>query len=729
MTKKPRHLSSDRAELLIDQAMDASTDAKAKQLIVEAVTIDPECVDGWNLLADFAETPEEALALYQHGVTVGGKQLGADFKKLNGHFWMAVETRPFMRALEGQARTHQSMGQWPEAIAVWETMIELNPNDNQGMRWNLVEALLFTEENQKAATLIDTTFPDDAYALWGWSRWLLAFRNRDKDDRLKELMYYAHENNEFVAQMLLDDRPLPVDLPTEMVFGHESEALHVVRGFLPAFTSTPGARTWLRKAAVELGLNQSPDPADLVENRVRMLGDAMETEQMASRTWMVQHRKFKFEGKPVWTVLIVEADPISVRRCEMLDYSPKPDDILDILLNTMLQPGDKTPCRPVAIQFSQKSQVKALAKRLDRLQIHCEYSELSEMDEAFESFRLNLSQNPKNLPRNQDASAEAELHEEMIWQTGMFRLPNVIEEKGVRTRPWGVLIADKTSGLILGFELAMELPDSETFRHLIDRTIQNNPLGHPILPGLIEVRTNDEFVAIQQIAKSLSIPVVVNSKTGPLDEAVNEFKKRFSESVMPSTNEIRGLSLTDRTFFYSSAYEFYKAKPWTRTRPDAVFQVNISENEKLFAITMGQLGSVIGLAIFTDVKGVATLFNEHEPGSRSTKRKKPDAIGRSWSVLFGEASEVSQQESDAIDMLGLPVAGPEAYPELAEIVKGRPVALKNASDVLLTAICLSAFARAPLGKSDSLSVAVSIPDESESTAVRVVHVTLETIEI
>ena len=146
----PSHSDLDRAQDLIYQAYEAPTKAKMIKLAQKALDISADCADGYVLLAELnAQTLAEAWALYEAGVRAGQRALGDEFEKLKGHFWGNIETRPYMRARIGLAITLWKMGRLEEAADHMATMLELNLNDNQGVRLlyiNLLAELGMTNE-------------------------------------------------------------------------------------------------------------------------------------------------------------------------------------------------------------------------------------------------------------------------------------------------------------------------------------------------------------------------------------------------------------------------------------------------------------------------------------------------------------------------------------------------------------------------------------------------------
>jgi len=125
----------EHAQQLIYEAHEAKSKSKALKLVREALTISPDCADGYTLLADWdAKTLAEAWALYEAGMHAAERVLGDEFEELKGSFWGFMETRPYMRARFGLALTLWKLGRFREAADHMAAMLELNPNDNQGVR-------------------------------------------------------------------------------------------------------------------------------------------------------------------------------------------------------------------------------------------------------------------------------------------------------------------------------------------------------------------------------------------------------------------------------------------------------------------------------------------------------------------------------------------------------------------------------------------------------------------
>lgn len=70
-----------------------------------------------------------------------------------GHFWLIVETRPYMRGLTLKREILESLCRTTEAIEVSEKILKLCRNDNLGTRYHLISYYAMMENLKKALSL------------------------------------------------------------------------------------------------------------------------------------------------------------------------------------------------------------------------------------------------------------------------------------------------------------------------------------------------------------------------------------------------------------------------------------------------------------------------------------------------------------------------------------------------------------------------------------------------
>ncbi|MFC5471570.1 SEC-C metal-binding domain-containing protein [Cohnella suwonensis] len=230
LNKKPpkrKALSpAEQATELLYAAWDEPNAQRRIKLAQDALRLDPNSVDAYNILADSASaTPKEKAFYYRQGMAAGEKTLGESFFKENkGHFWGYVPTRPYMRAKKGYAETCAEMGNIPEAIKHYRELLELNPNDNQGVRDLLLPAYIETMEWKNAAALIKQ-YDDDGSATFSYGRILVEFGLNGQSVKLSELIKKATGRNPYVPAYLQGKKQLPRELPEYIGFGDDQEAI------------------------------------------------------------------------------------------------------------------------------------------------------------------------------------------------------------------------------------------------------------------------------------------------------------------------------------------------------------------------------------------------------------------------------------------------------------------------------------------------------------------------
>jgi tetratricopeptide (TPR) repeat protein len=128
---------------LFDRGMDHLWDGwplAAEAYYREALRLDPGHADAWVHVGNRRfeeERVAEALPLYERGQAAAEERTIGDPARYPAPFWLDVDSRPFMRALHGRGLCLWRLGRTDEARQVFARMLELNPNDNQGVRFLL----------------------------------------------------------------------------------------------------------------------------------------------------------------------------------------------------------------------------------------------------------------------------------------------------------------------------------------------------------------------------------------------------------------------------------------------------------------------------------------------------------------------------------------------------------------------------------------------------------------
>lgn len=200
-----------------------------KKLINQALQLDPEQIDAYILLANDESNLRKRHELLLKAIKIGEKQLGPSyFNEHKGRFWGMIETRPYMRAKEQLAFLLEEMHQPNEAIKVYRELLELNPDDNQGVRSDLLRLYIEEEKFDEALSFIESfgEYPEVDFL---YSHVLIHYRMKGYTPELKRLMKKAEKSNPYVVDYLTRKKKIPNARPEYIQFGGESEAIVYVQ--------------------------------------------------------------------------------------------------------------------------------------------------------------------------------------------------------------------------------------------------------------------------------------------------------------------------------------------------------------------------------------------------------------------------------------------------------------------------------------------------------------------
>ena len=185
------------------------------------------------------------MKLYEKAIEISKKTLGEEFfKEEKGNFWGILSTRPYMRAKAGLAECFYAKGDIDKAIEIYEEILELNPGDNQGVRY-LLSTLLLEKDDLIKFELFMKNLEDEDCANYNFNRALFYFKKFGKTPIADEALLYAHNRNKFVIDYMLGIRKLPKEPPQFIGRDDEDEAIAYVFDVCKAWRNTESAFEWL----------------------------------------------------------------------------------------------------------------------------------------------------------------------------------------------------------------------------------------------------------------------------------------------------------------------------------------------------------------------------------------------------------------------------------------------------------------------------------------------------
>ncbi len=230
-------------ELLYD-AYDASYRNERLHAIYKALHCSPYCTDAYNMMAHESSYRDDKIALYRRAIRAGELSLGELFFRRNeGNFWSLSETRPYMRSLYGLAGTLWEDGERGEALKIYQKMLRLNRNDNQGIRYQLGFRLLDEKRYEEMENLYQSFKEESCFMLYN----LALSRYCSRAIYAVTVLHRALKTNQHIPAYLLGKEPLPYRRPDRFSRGSKEEAALYAIEAAAAWSNAPGALNWLQK--------------------------------------------------------------------------------------------------------------------------------------------------------------------------------------------------------------------------------------------------------------------------------------------------------------------------------------------------------------------------------------------------------------------------------------------------------------------------------------------------
>lgn len=241
---QPAETPQQRAEALVVAAYVLPSVAKKRAQAVRALAIDADCVSAHLLLAQHADGPQAAVSHARDAVAAGDRVLAATEDASELPVWFHDIGRPYLVARLFLAEVLWEMGDRPLAMEEAQTVLRLNPADNHGVRYRLLDWLLRAGSVQEVETLL-AVYADEASAAWLFGIALHRFRLDSASPAAERALRAAYLANVHVIPMLLSELPMPDEEPDTYQLGDEDEAALYVRDSAALWFEARGAMLWL----------------------------------------------------------------------------------------------------------------------------------------------------------------------------------------------------------------------------------------------------------------------------------------------------------------------------------------------------------------------------------------------------------------------------------------------------------------------------------------------------
>jgi len=212
----------------------------------QALAIDPNCADAYIMLAERTPLQGKQLEYFTQALQAAERTLAPEvFEKEAGHFWQAVETRPYVRAKFRLAECLIKMSRLQEAAEHLRELLRLNPDDIMGARFWYWPCLLRLGKDTEVEKLLKQSRKDKGDCTWDYTRALLTFRQKGEVPLAKRHLNQAIKNNAICAEYLMNGKGFPKPTPDGRELFYDDDGYYCAEVLAAAWHETAGAAEWL----------------------------------------------------------------------------------------------------------------------------------------------------------------------------------------------------------------------------------------------------------------------------------------------------------------------------------------------------------------------------------------------------------------------------------------------------------------------------------------------------
>lgn len=633
-------------------------------------------------------SPEKTLEMLDKAVKTGEEQLAEAFRDQVGHFWLLSETRPYMRARLQLVHVLLSQGQHETAISHLQDMLRLNPSDNQGVRWLLLEWYCNMNWPDKAWQLLEE-YPDEDTPFMVLTRVCLQFQKTGPSDELESMLKEQMELNPHIAPKLLDQEDVSPYSIDSFSVGDEDEADAYCQTFRSLWKATPGALPWLSSVCRDL----TPPEPELTRQEVADMA-VDELEQVKSlpskkEVWFCDIDVLDEDGHSLevaidwdgedcptnWLMSLINDATNEAIHIEPGEFPLSVDSVLWELCLGMTEPDTGHPRRPKTIRIHDAALCQRLSELLKHIRIDVEVAEeIPELIQFLRSQRFN----PEATPFPLDDILEIPESEHEIWEIDWRTVETWVPDPDTNqpVQPWMVLVGSREDGAIRAQQLLMTVPTEAVIARVLAQAILNPMHGEVARPTILLVRQLSHRLDLEQRARSISCDVVVGDC-----HLVDHVHKALQENNVGNSSGFGALihrpDMTPEILgdFFRASAAYYKSRIYTRVRAELTVEISCPEllPKTFTAVTMGQMGQEIGIMLFDNPKTARAMFRSGETDSEKNARK---ISGIGYSIDGQELMHPA--DVAAAEQFGWPVPSSETWPSVYYIEKGMPRELTTA---------------------------------------------------
>lgn len=209
-----------------------------EDLIKQALEIHPNSADAYLLLAESARDYSEFSRLLLQAIQAGENDL--DMVLMNEEdvdLWGIPEVHPYLKALEIYAVSQFQMGNLEEALEYAETLLSLNPTDQQRIRYIILPIYIELEELETAQAVMRAY--EDKNTNFLFNKILVEFLTHGMTLATRRYIKEANKYNPYVREFLKGTRSMDDVKEIRSEYTDEFEALEYAELHLDLWDSHP----------------------------------------------------------------------------------------------------------------------------------------------------------------------------------------------------------------------------------------------------------------------------------------------------------------------------------------------------------------------------------------------------------------------------------------------------------------------------------------------------------
>jgi len=253
LAKSDAERREDDARKLVAEAFLCTNKAERLAKASEALALFPGFAEAYIILSEEEEDLAKRLDLLETAVGIASAQFDSElFAAPEKVFWQRMATRPYMRCRAALALELWQQGKKQAAIEHCKALLKLNPRDNQGLRFHLLNWLLACDLADPCVDEYFSLYEEEGTAFGLYANVLWNFVRHGDQKRSQKALEKALEGNKFVPTLLLGAAPTPQFTSRRVERGSVPEAVAYCRIGGAAWQNIDGALPWLKQKCASM---------------------------------------------------------------------------------------------------------------------------------------------------------------------------------------------------------------------------------------------------------------------------------------------------------------------------------------------------------------------------------------------------------------------------------------------------------------------------------------------